>query len=476
MVSTVSAGPARVTVSLFLEFVSSIPPAVGSPYPNLSPIRSPDPILPLETGSFSYRSSYQSPSQSSPIPTSAYSPPTRDPSPYPASSPLPCNPVSHPSQVQAIGLEATLNRFAFQPPYQPRAIKQPSPSSIARGSQASRLTAASIVQVAPLRKVPKRDAYKAFRSPTSSWSTISSEKKRKQKRNDQNNHLTTTNFRLRLPRVDATNEQRTVRKNNETEAVDAKPRVVTYLPPPPIAPPREQASDANPARPSPRNDSGSHASLCEGGPDLPPAFRPMAIRRAAVPHMSLSTYPNPVRRPPSGRPVSERPSPYREAAYNTGGDMTLTFNQSGLPQRYSSLRRSITKVGGFVRRTACCPMSPPGAYYFNGDTVDESVRSSANACLLRSGTFWDCPVVASSFGTNGGGSSAKAQRRIRRTRLPASRSLWTTRCESFTGQVRGKQSGPWRKASVGREDHPTSGSFALGRTVHDCGPLFLSCR
>ncbi|KAI1798377.1 hypothetical protein LXA43DRAFT_26435 [Ganoderma leucocontextum] len=196
------------------------------------------------------------------------------------------------------------------------------------------------MQVAPPRKVLKRDAYKAFSSPDSSWSTIPPEKKRKQTGNDGNKHVTTTNFRLRLQLGRATNQPGKGREDAEAEAADPKSRIVTYLPPP------RGRESGHEARPLPRNNSRSVASPQEHDPDSPPAFHPMAIRRAAPPHMPLPAYraPNPVPHAPSGRHDSERPSPYREAAaYDAGGDTIITFDQSGLPQRYSSLRRGVAK-------------------------------------------------------------------------------------------------------------------------------------
>ncbi|KAM5534706.1 hypothetical protein V8D89_011570 [Ganoderma adspersum] len=355
--------PASRTASLSLfpgkwHLWSLLVQLIGPHSPSSIRPRSSVPILPLETGGLPL---YQSSSQSSPIPTRAYNPPTRDPSPYPASSP---------HRSQAIGRGATLDRFAFRPSSPPRppfaqpfATRQPSSSpsphhsrssprlSITRGSRASR---------APPRKVPKRCAYEAFSSPDSSWHTILPGKNHKQKGNDGTKPVTTTNFRLRLQAACPTNESRKGREDAASETADAKPRVVTPLP-------RGRDIDtSHEPCPSLSNHSGSVTSPDDQDPHPTPVFRPMAIRRAAPPHMSLPAYraPTSAPYPPSRRHGSERPSPYRGATYDVDGDRKLSFNQSGLSQRYSSLRRGIAKVGSFVGQTAFCPFITPWCVLF----------------------------------------------------------------------------------------------------------------
>lgn len=365
----------------YLEFVSSIAPTAGSRSPSFIRPRSSVPILSFEASNDLHsRPSYEPSARSSPIPSRAYSPPIRDPTRCPISSPHRYNIEPRPPQAKAIGLRQTLDQFAFRPPSpslppfaQPLATRQPSFSPSPRhsrsspqlsGSRASRLSATSILQDAPPRKVPRRCAYEAFSSPDSSWSTILPGKNHKQKGRNKTKPVTTSNFRLRLQPARPTNESRKGREDNASDTADAKPKVVTYLPPPLRPLPRGRNIDGgHEANPSLSNQSGSVISPNNQDSHPPSTFHPMAIRRGVPPHMSLHAYRAPTSSPysPSRRhgSRSERPSSYHEATHNMGSDKTLSFNQSGLPHRYSSVRRGIAKVGSFVGQTTFCPYVTP---------------------------------------------------------------------------------------------------------------------
>nr|VWP01880.1 Oligopeptide transporter OPT-like protein [Ganoderma boninense] len=354
-------------VSLLLSPEFVVAPSVGQRSSSTIRSRSPPPLFSGELGDFPRQPSYHPTSGSPPISARAYSPPTWDLAPHPASSPLRNN--GEPQQLQ--GQRAMLNRFAFQsnsplPPalVEPLTTIQPSSSpslhhskvpsrlSSNTGLQASRLSTIGIAQGAPPRKVPRHDAYKAFSSPDSSWSTIALEKNRKQQGSYRTKPVTTTNFKLRLQPARPTSESRKGRGDAASETADTKPRIVTYLPPPPRRLAREPEIDIGR---EPRlcldNYSGSTTSPHNQDPQSPTVFHPMSIHRAVAPHMSLSAYRAPTPAPSSGRRVSECPSPHREPAHDVTSDATLTFDQSGLPQRYAAARRGIAKVGGFVDRT-----------------------------------------------------------------------------------------------------------------------------
>ncbi|TBU52166.1 hypothetical protein BD310DRAFT_962748 [Dichomitus squalens] len=210
-----------------------------------------------------------------------------------------------------------------------------------RASRALRLCAADDVDPVPLpsKKPDKRDAYDAFSSPDSAWSTISA-KKRKEKGKDQRKDASIQKFKLRLRTVPPNNNGRkSYSKRDDVEAAPAEakpqPRVTLYLPPPPK--PQQRDSKPLPASQLPATRQG-------GSDDLsPPSFRPMAIRRVAPAHMSLSAY----RAPTQGRRSEELSSDSlrdHHATYEGEDEApTLTFDEGHLSHHYQHVRRAIAE-------------------------------------------------------------------------------------------------------------------------------------
>ena len=326
--------------------------------------RTSEPAVSSRTDGLRYRSPYR-PSQSSPILNNAYNPPARSSALYPASSPRSIDEVPKLHTRRAGKPELMLNQFAFRPPqhlsYAHQGVPRqssPSPSSpsstessrtfprsdATHGSRALRPSAVDDGQPALSKEPRKRDAYAAFSSPDSSWTTVPPAKKGKRK----DKFATTARFRLPVRIAGPTGAQGN-RGNDESGAGAraAKPGIMPYLPPPSKVPARGQDDDdRHEICPLPDTTPGSLSQYDQDTPS-PSTFRPMAIRRAAPAHISLTSYHalKPTGYVPPVPRYSERPSPHhRKASCNTGDSTTLTFNEAGLPERYRLLRRGIAKV------------------------------------------------------------------------------------------------------------------------------------
>lgn len=186
----------------------------------------------------------------------------------------------------------------------------------------------------------KRDAYEAFESPEDSWSTIPRKKGLLSTANSGNGRkgdAYPSAFKLPLLRANVQSRR------------GGTARVVTYVPPHPKKLRDNGRNDPGPEHRDARSSVSSRSS----------SFRPLAVRRAALPQMSLSSYRCPT---PPHRPV-ERYSRHlstehtqRAQASRSGSppntdewdeyssDTLVGIDTPTLARRYPAVRRGVEEV------------------------------------------------------------------------------------------------------------------------------------
>ncbi|KAI0746571.1 hypothetical protein C8Q80DRAFT_780259 [Daedaleopsis nitida] len=315
---------------------------------------------------------------------------------HPASSPIPAPNARVHMEAEAgrsLGLSNAFDRFAFRH-QQPMNARQVQDASGMLGSGTNRRLDFGINQsplssflpdypprhrnpslsppLSPPQQITrisgvkkKRDAYDAFGSPEANWSTVSTKKNRSALGNEikRRTHETKarSSFKLPITLGSALSVKRTTDDDGETERQSEMPagtrRVVTYIPPPPkhmMQDDRRLESSSRPQLSSPSRWQHQMKPKDASPPPSPPTFRPMAVRRAANPYMSLSSYrcptatrtsmqqfsqPAPVHIP---RERSSSPTlPASSDEWDGHSDTIIAFDTPTLARRYPVVRRGV---------------------------------------------------------------------------------------------------------------------------------------
>ncbi|KAI8986784.1 hypothetical protein BD414DRAFT_578066 [Trametes punicea] len=232
-------------------------------------------------------------------------------------------------------------------PSAPPPVGKRSPSPSSRHPHPQKAQRSAHVNASP----KKRDAYDAFGSPDAAWSTLPS-KKRGAADSVKAGRGAASDQKFRVPlRIGAALRGRWTRagsasgrRTHKREEVDSPTRVVTYLPPPQ----NDSRSSALEARKSrlARDLGASGDRHRHDGRDADstassssPTFKPMAIRRAALPTMSLSN--RKYQTTSDSPPPFEGPAPRNPEVNADGSDTSLVFETSGLADRYQIVRRRV---------------------------------------------------------------------------------------------------------------------------------------
>ncbi|OJT14818.1 hypothetical protein TRAPUB_8612 [Trametes pubescens] len=223
---------------------------------------------------------------------------------------------------------------------------------------------------------PKRNAYDAFGSPHASWSTLPAKKPRATGKDTLKTGRVVASGKFKIPpKLALASKGRFAREDAGKEngalgqAGDATRRKVTvYLPPPPKnAPGGLQGDDHSETASGHRGGMSAAAAP----PPSSPGFRPLTIRRAVPPTMTLPAYkyeaprakfsPRPAEAPaqqyhdtqsspgPSHILLSPVASPSRDRAADDLQDWRdntracLTFDEAGVSHRYRSVRRGVAE-------------------------------------------------------------------------------------------------------------------------------------
>ncbi|KAI0353410.1 hypothetical protein OH77DRAFT_1591410 [Trametes cingulata] len=208
---------------------------------------------------------------------------------------------------------------------------------------------------------PKRDAYAAFGSPHAEWSTLPDKKRRTDGKGSAERDVSSGRFKA--PRLANALRGRWAQAEAGVGAAgrggagagvgkaggEERRKVTTYLPPPPKNAPSvtktRDPCDIADVRSRAKEENQRRADMA------PSAFKPFAIRRAAPPSTFLSTYGrsnldkaedhSPSRGPANNAQALAASSDvsHDEGTYGT----TLQFDSSGLPARYSAVRRRVAQ-------------------------------------------------------------------------------------------------------------------------------------